>query len=120
MSNNNINDNNFTLNNNFFTGSAGVGIAQVNRNNIGGSTNTITVQGTQPAGTNTGHSISDNTILGGNNTIFVDTTNARVSGSTAYFNAVRNIIGGNQLIISGSLALKPNVSKIPLNFYFFT
>jgi len=105
MANNNINDAGFVFTNNFFTGSAGLGSVAANRNNIGGQVQTILVQGTQPAGTTTAHSISDNTMLGGNNTIFIDATNARVSGSTAYFNALRNIIGGNQLIVSASSLL---------------
>jgi len=105
MANNNINDAGFVLTNNFFSSSAGLGSVAANRNNIGGQAQTILVQGTLPAGTTTAHSISDNTMLGGNNTIFVDPTNSRVSGSNAYFNALRNIIGGNQLIVTGSSLL---------------
>ena len=110
MVNNNINDSAFTLTNNFFSSSAGQGTVTASRNNIGGQTQTITVIGSQPAGTTTLHSISDNTMLGGNNTIFIDATNARVSGSTAYFNALRNIIGGNQLIVTGSSLLADTTS----------
>jgi hypothetical protein len=102
---NNINDNGFVLNNNFFSGSAGVGITNLNRNNIGGQGQTITIQGGLPSGTTTTTSISDNVIFGGSNILFIDVTNARVSGTTAYMQAVRNIIGGNQLIVSGSSLL---------------
>jgi uncharacterized coiled-coil protein SlyX len=102
---NNINDSAFTLNNNYFTGSAGVGQAAMNRNNIGGQNNVITIQGSQVAGTTNQPSLSDNTILGGGAIIFSDVSSARVSTTNAYHSAIRNIIGGNQLIISGSSLL---------------
>ena len=102
MSNNNINDGNLTLNNNFFSSSAGVGSVTISGNNIGGASNTITIQGTQPAGTTNGIFLNANTILGGQNTLFVDPTNTTVIGSNAYHSANRTIIGGNNLIISAS------------------
>jgi fibronectin-binding autotransporter adhesin len=102
MTNNNINDGGFTLNNNFFSGSAGVGSVTIAGNNIGGAANTITIQGTQPAGTNNTIFVNANTILGGQNTLFVDPTNTTVSGTNAYHSANRNIIGGNNLIVSAS------------------
>ena len=102
---NNINDNSFTLNNNFFSSSAGVGSVALNRNNIGGQGQTITIQGSQPAGTNNATSYSDNTILGGSNILFADVSSARVVSTNAYHSAIRNIIGGNQLIVSASSLL---------------
>lgn len=101
ITNNIINDGGCTITNNFFSSSAGFGSFAASRNNIGGTTNTLIAQGTasavlsQPV-------ISDNTIFGGSNTIFVDTSNSLVSGSTTYSHAVRNIVAGNNLIITGS------------------
>jgi hypothetical protein len=77
----------------------------MNRNNIGGQSNSITISGSLPAGTTTTNSISDNFIFGGNNTIYIDVANARVSGSNAYINAIRNGLMGNQLVVSGSSLL---------------
>ena len=102
MTNNNINDGGFTLNNNFFSSSAGVGSVTISGNNIGGAANTITIQGTQPTGTNNAVFVNANTILGGANTLFVDPTNTTVIGTNAYHSSNRTIIGGNQLIVSAS------------------
>jgi hypothetical protein len=103
MSNNIINDSNFQLDNRFYSSSLGLGVLNVNRNNIGGQGQSIIATGALPTTTTT--SISDNVMLGGGNTIFVNVANARVSGSTAYHAAIRNILLGNQLIVSGSSLL---------------
>ena len=65
----------------------------------------LTIQGGVPAGGAGSPSLSDNTILGGSNTLFVDVANAALTGSAPYFSAIRNIIGGNSLVVSGSSAL---------------
>ena len=103
--NNNINDSAFTITNNFFSGSLGTGLLAFNRNNIGGQSNQLTIQGGVPAGGAGSPSLSDNTILGGSNTLFVDVANAPLTGSAPYSSAIRNIIGGNSLVVSGSSAL---------------
>lgn len=103
--NNNINDSNFTITNNFFSGSLGTGQLAFNRNNVGGQSNQLIVQGGVPAGGAGSPSTSDNTILGGSNTIFVDVANAALTGSAPYYSAIRNIIGGNGLVVSGSSTL---------------
>ena len=105
MSNNIINDSNFTFTNQFYTGSLGVGSVALNRNNIGGQGNSIIVSGSLPAGTTTIPSLSDNFIFGGVNTIYIDVANARVSGSNAYMSAIRTGLMGNNLIVSGSSLL---------------
>jgi len=105
MSNNIINDNAFTFTNQFYSSSLGLGSVAMNRNNIGGQTNSIIISGSLPAGTTTSPSLSDNFIFGGANTIYIDVANARVSGSTAYYAAVRNGLMGNNLIVSGSSLL---------------
>ena len=102
---NNINDNGFTLNNSYFSSSAGVGSIALNRNNIGGQSQTITIQGSQPAGTTNTPSLSDNAIFGGNNIIFSDASSATVVSTNAYHSAIRNVIGGTQLIVSASSLL---------------
>ena len=102
---NNINDNAFALNNNYFSSSAGVGSIALNRSTIGGQAQTITIQGSQPAGTTNVPSYSDNAIFGGGNILFGDVSSARVVSTNAYHSAIRNVIGGNQLIISGSSLL---------------
>jgi hypothetical protein len=110
MANNIINDAGFTFTNEFFSSSAGLGSVAVNRNNIAGQANSLIVVGAQPAGTTTATSFSDNFIGGGSNIVYGDIANARVSGTTAYHNAIRNIIFGNQLIVTGSSLLSDTTS----------
>jgi uncharacterized coiled-coil protein SlyX len=105
MAGNIINDNNFTFTNQFYSSSVGLGSVALSRNNIAGQSNSIIVVGAQPAGTTTGTSFSDNFMGGGGNIIYGDIANARVSGSTAYHNAIRNMVFGNGLIITGSSLL---------------
>lgn len=110
LSNNVINDSGLVLTNQFYSSSLGLGVLNVNRNNIGGQGNQIITTGAQPTGTNTGTSISDNFIFGGSNILFADVANARVSGTTAYHNAIRNGLLGNQLIVSASSVLSDTTS----------
>jgi hypothetical protein len=110
MTFNTINDSGFTLNNNYFSSSAGVGSIALNRSTIGGQSQTVTIQGSQPAGTTNGPSLSDNVIFGGGNTIFSDVSSARVVSTNAYHSAIRNIIGGNSLIVSASSLLADGTS----------
>jgi hypothetical protein len=110
MVNNIINDPVFVLTNNYFSSSVGLGNVTASRNNIGGQSNQIIVAGALPAGTTTATSFSDNFMGGGSNTIYGDIANARVSGSSAYHNAIRNIVFGNGLIITGSSLLTDNSS----------
>ena len=102
MNNNIINDSSCTLTNAFYSSSLGFGTLSILRNNIGGQTNAIIVSGSQPAGTTNSPSFSDNFIGGGNNTIYGDTSNAAVVSTNAYHSALRNIVFGQQLIITGS------------------
>jgi len=110
VNNNIINDSGFIFTNQFYSSSVGLGTVAMNRNTIGGQTNSIIISGSLPSGTTTVNSISDNFIFGGSNTIRVDVANARVSGSTAYINVVRTGLMGNQLIVSGSSLLADNSS----------
>lgn len=105
FANNIINDSGFALTNQFYSSSVGLGTLNVNRNNIGGQSNQIIATGAQPTSTTTGTSISDNFILGGNNILFTDIANSRVSGSTAYHALLRTGLLGNSLIASGSSLL---------------
>jgi hypothetical protein len=102
MNNNIVNDSSCTLTNQFYSSSLGFGTLTLSRNNIAGQGNSIIVSGSQPTGTTTTAAISDNFIGGGSNIIYSDIANAAVSGVNAYHNAVRNIVFGNQLIITGS------------------
>jgi len=105
IQNNIINDSAFTFTNQFYSSSLGLGSVPMNRNNIGGQSNSIIISGSLPSGTTTVNSISDNFIFGGSNTIYIDVANARVSGSTAYINVIRTGLMGNNLIVSGSSLL---------------
>ena len=100
-----INDSGFTLTNQYYSSSLGLGTVAMNRNNIGGQSNAITISGSLPVGGAQSNSISDNFIFGGNNTIYIDVQNARLSGSAVYKNAIRNGLLGNQLVVSGSSLL---------------
>lgn len=98
---NNINDITFTLTNNYFSSSAGVGSLGFNANTIGGLSNSFTITGQIPAGGTGNPVIAQNTVMGGTNTIFIDASTS-ASGSTPRFSAIRNVIGGNSLIVTGS------------------
>ena len=103
--NNIINDSGFTLTNNYFSSSVGLGTVTLSRNNIAGQNNTFNITGSQPAGTTNATSYSDNFIGGASNTLHADVSNARVVGANAYHSATRNIIFGNNLIVSASSLL---------------
>jgi hypothetical protein len=102
MNNNIINDGAFTLTNQFYSSSLGFGTLNLNRNNIAGFSNSIIVSGSQPTGTTNTTSFSDNFMGGGNNIIYGDIANAAIVSTNAYHNAIRNIVFGHQLIITGS------------------
>jgi uncharacterized coiled-coil protein SlyX len=104
FTNNIINDAGFTLKNQFYNGTPGLGVAQFIRNNIAGTTETVIISGSQPAGTTNQPFYNDNAIFGGSNIIYGDVANARTSGTTAYHSATRNIMMGNSLILSASSA----------------
>lgn len=103
--NNIVNDNAFTFTNQFYSSSVGLGLVSMNRNTIAGQANSITVSGSQITGTVTAPSFSDNFIGGGSNIIYGDIANAAVIGTGAYHQAIRNIVFGNGLIITGSSLL---------------
>jgi hypothetical protein len=105
MANNIINDSAFTFTNQYYSSSLGLGNVALNRNNIGGQTNSIIISGSLPVGGAQSNSISDNFIFGGNNTIYIDVQNARLSGTAVYKNVVRTGLMGNSLIVSGSSLL---------------
>ena len=105
FNNNIVNDSNFILTNLFFSSSAGIGQIAASRNNIAGQSNQIIISGSQPSGSTSGTSYSDNFIGGGSNILFGNVAAARVSGTIAYHSAVRNMIFGNLLIVSASSAL---------------
>ena len=105
MGNNIINDSGFTLTNQYYSSSLGLGSVAINRNNIGGQLNSIIISGSLPVGGAQSNSISDNFIFGGTNTIYIDVQNARLSGSAVYKNVIRTGLMGNNLIVSGSSLL---------------
>ena len=102
FNNNTINDNAFTLTNQYYSSSVGLGQSNVAKNTIAGTVNQIIISGSQATGTINAPSVIDNILGGGSNIIYVDVANARVSGSLSYNNANRNIIYGQSLIVSGS------------------
>jgi hypothetical protein len=104
FTNNIINDAGFILRNQFYNGTPGLGVVQFLRNNIAGTTETVIISGSQPAGTTNQPFYNDNAMFGGANIIYGDVANARTSGTTAYHSATRNIMMGNSLILSASSA----------------
>jgi hypothetical protein len=94
-----INDNGFTLTNNYYTSSIGQGSSSTNRNLIIGSSNSYTITGIGDAGVAaTATPGAQNNIIGGSsNTLFANATSGSVS--TQFYN---NIIYGNTLIVSAS------------------
>jgi hypothetical protein len=103
FANNIINDSGFVFTNQYYNTSIGLGTTNIVRNNIAGNGNTIIVSGSQPAGATSIVQISDNFIGGGSNFIYGDISNpVRTVGLNAYNQAMRNIVFGSQLIITGS------------------
>ncbi len=101
FSNNIVNDNAFTLINQFSSGSLGLGLPVVNQNTIGGSTNTFYITGSQLVA-GTGPSLNQNFIFGQTNILFANASDARVSGSIAYMSSLATGLMGQRLIASGS------------------
>jgi len=90
----------------YYSGSLGIGAGAIaTRNIFGGSAPTLTITGTQPAGTSTAPSINDNISVGGSHQLYVDTTNSRVVGTTAYNGLLRTALLGQALTVSGSSLL---------------
>jgi hypothetical protein len=85
-----------TINNNAFTGSAGVGLTSANRNLYQGQGHTLTVTGSTQAGAASAN-FSDNAILGRSITVFSNQTDSGVYNS---LNGI--VIGGQNLIVSAS------------------
>jgi hypothetical protein len=102
MLNNVINDSGFTLTNQCYSSSLGLGQLAFNRNNIGGQSNTVRTDGAVPVGATNMPSLSDNLIGGGNNIMFSDVANSSISGGLAFHNIIRNIVFGHNLTITGS------------------
>ena len=103
--NNFINDSGFTLSNGYYSSSVGLSSLAMNRNNFAGQSQQLIVSGALPAGVIAAPSYSDNAMFGGNNTIFTNVSAAPISGGVALHSAIRNIVGGHQLVITGSSAL---------------
>ena len=93
----NISTGNPTITNNSWTGSIGSGSLAMNRCIFVGQQHTVTVSGSQDAATLGTISFSDNAILGKANTIFSNQT-----GAGAYNGFNGNVVGGANLIITGS------------------
>jgi hypothetical protein len=102
FANNTISDSAFNYNNQYYSQSIGLGTTSVARNISIGQANSISLFGSNPVGTLTTPVISDNAIFGGSNLIYIDSTNARVNGTTVYNGALRNTLLGNGLTVSGS------------------
>ena len=100
--NNTINDNGFIFTNQYYSQSVGLGQSTVSRNTIAGTGNQIIISGSIATGTTNQPNVNDNIIGGASNIVYVDTANARVSGSLSYNNANRSIIYGQALIVSAS------------------
>ena len=97
-----VNDSNFVLTNNYVSQSAGLGSITVSRNNIAGQNNQIIITGSQPAGTTNATSYTDNFMGGAGNILFADVSTARVVTTNAYHSAARNMIFGQNLIVTAS------------------
>lgn len=100
--NNIVNDAPTTINNGFYSSSIGLGSISVNRNNFAGQGQTLIVSGALPAGGVGTPSYSDNAMFGGTNTIFCNVSEAPISGGFTLHSAIRNLVVGHQLVITGS------------------
>jgi len=104
FNNNTINDTGFTFQNLYFSASAGLGQAAIQRNTITGQNNQIIISGSLAAGTTTQPQFNDNLIGGFSNIIYSETTNARISGLGSAMSHYKSIIYGNSLIVTASMA----------------
>jgi hypothetical protein len=103
MANNSINDSNFVLTNRFYSSSIGLGRVGMNTNTIGGASNQFIVSGSQLAGAQgLGAAFNQNIVLGSSNTIFINASESRISGTNVYHNALATGLIGQGLIVTGS------------------
>ena len=102
MVQNSINDNNFSVVNQFSSGGIGFGQAAFNVNTIGGSGNQFIITGSQPVASVSQAGMVQNLVLGQSNTAFVNSSGARVSGTNIYHNMVATSLLGNRLVVTGS------------------
>jgi hypothetical protein len=95
---NNISPAAMTVTNRHYSGSFGSGSLNFNNNQIQGASNTYTVSGSyQGTGVNAGASMQANGVFGVSNTIF---TNVESRG--LYIDFRSNLVGGQNLILTGS------------------
>ena len=112
MSNNIINETSFALTNQYYSGSTGAGITQMNRTIVNGSGNTVLITGILDVAAGTAQpNVVNNTIGGASNTIFVNATSASTS-----HNLQSTIIYGNTLIVSAS-SISATTSTIGSAFF---
>lgn len=102
FNNNVINDAAFVLTNQYSSTAIGSGSVQFLRNNIAGNGQQVIASGSLIPGTTSVATVADNFVGGGGNIIYCDISNATVIGTNAYHMALRNMLFGQQLIISGS------------------
>jgi hypothetical protein len=102
MSQNTINDGNFSFTNQFSSGAIGFGQVSLTANTIAGSGNTLIATGSQPVATLGGPVFNQNLLLGQFNTAFANSSESRISGTNVYHQLVATSLLGNRLIVTGS------------------
>ena len=95
---NNISPSSMAVINRHYSGSFGSGSLTFNNNQIQGANNTYTVSGSYGGtGNNAGATMLGNGVFGANNTIFTN-----VEGRVLYIDFRSNLVGGQNLILTGS------------------
>jgi hypothetical protein len=112
---NTANDVGFSLINQSFSSSMGLGSVNVIANTIGGNGNVFRITGSIQSGTNTAGAINQNLVYGGANILLSDLSIGRVSGTTAYHQIIRTSVLGNNLIVTGS-SLVTDLSTVGSTF----
>jgi hypothetical protein len=97
-----------TITNAYYSSSVGLGTLTFSRNIINGSSNTVTVSGSLPAGATNQPQVAESMILGTNNTLFTNVAESDTVSTTAQHTILSTAAIGHNIVVSGSSAAANN------------
>jgi hypothetical protein len=97
-----------TITNAYYSSSVGLGTLTFSRNIINGSSNTVTVSGSLPAGATNQPQVAESMILGTNNTLFTNVAESDTVSTTAQHTILSTAAIGHNIVVSGSSAAASN------------
>jgi hypothetical protein len=97
-----------TITNAYYSSSVGLGTLTFSRNIINGSSNTVTVSGSLPAGATNQPQVAESMILGTNITFFTNVAESDTVSTTAQHTILSTAAIGSNIVVSGSSAAASN------------